>query len=141
VITSTARASAHGGCPGRGQLSPQAEREAAGQSQALRSVPRRHRAFRAAEGSSRCLPAPREGLTFPAPARRRASSDNPSTLQTALAEGFNYISREQSQRVGQPWTRSQLTHWRSQCPLHQPRTQAKRRPERQTAARSTFAAH
>lgn len=38
---------------------------------------------------------------FPAPAstRRRASSDNPSRLQMALREGFNYVSREHSQRV------------------------------------------
>lgn len=86
------------------------------------------------------LPAVQEGFMFstPASARRRASSDNPSRLQMAGGEGFNYISREHSQRVGflrwcQQWRRSQLTHWHSQCPLHQPRTQAKRRPERKNS--------
>lgn len=53
-------------------------------------------------------------FSAPASARRRASSDNPSGLQMACGEGFNYISREHSQRVGflhwcQQWRRSQLT--------------------------------
>lgn len=85
-------------------------------------------------------------FSAPASARRRASSDNQSRLQMALGEGFNYISREHSQRVGflhwcQQWRCSQLTHWRSQCPLHQPRNQAKCRPERKTQARNTSVAH
>lgn len=52
------------------------------------------------------LPAAQEEFIFSAPAsiRRRASGDNPSRLQMALREGFNYISREHSQNVG-------FLHW------------------------------
>lgn len=85
---------------------------------------------------------------FSAPASmRRASSDNPSRLRMALGEGFNYTYREQSVRGlafhtgASNGDAAKLTHWRSQCPLHQPRTQAKCRPGRKTQACGISVAH